>query len=97
MNYITILHVRIVAVSIYVSILHQVWCCKSTCEAKPGVVQGHMKFALAWRPWMLSMDPWVWILSVFFVILIKKLRPLPVGRLKVFVTVGGPIAAEAAD
>ena len=40
--------------------------------------QGHMKFALAWRPWMLSMDPWVWILSVFFVILIKKLRPLPV-------------------
>ena len=40
--------------------------------------QGHMKFALAWRPWMLSMYPWVWILSVFFVILIKKLRPLPV-------------------
>ena len=55
MNYFTILHVRIVAVSIYVSILHQVWCCKSTYEAKPGVVQGHMKFALAWRPWMLSM------------------------------------------
>jgi hypothetical protein len=52
-----------------------------------------MKFALAWHPWMLSMG----MDTVFFVILIKKLRPLPVGRLKVFVTVGGPIAAEAAD
>ena len=90
-NYFTILHVRIVAVSTYVSILHiyQVWCCKSTVEAKPGIVQGHMKFALAWRPWMLSMGMY----TVFFVILIKKLRPLPVGCPKVFVTVGGPTTA----
>jgi long-chain acyl-CoA synthetase len=57
---------------------------------KPGIVQGLMKLAFAWRAWMLSMG----MDTVFFMILIKKLRPLLGGRQKVFVTGGGPIAAE---
>merc|ERR1712072_888261 len=57
---------------------------------KPGIVQGLMKLAFAWRAWMLSLG----MDTVFFMVLIKKLRPLLGGRQKVFVTGGGPIASE---